>query len=135
MEKDQGVKGMAKVYAIRNRTSDDVYVGSTTKRYLSDRMSGHRYAYRQCLLGNNSRPCSSHKVLACPTAYIELLEECDVGVRKEREKFWIACFPTAVNKQTPTGTQRDYYLRNREHLIAYQVERKRRLKAEASSDK
>jgi hypothetical protein len=92
MEKDQGMKGMAKVYAIRNRTSDDVYVGSTKKRLLCDRLAEHRADMKR------GRGCSSSQILADPTAYIELLEECDVGVRKERERHWIRSLPNCVNQ-------------------------------------
>jgi hypothetical protein len=39
--------------------------------------------------------------LECPTAYITLLEECDVSVRKERERYWISVTLWAVNLLTP----------------------------------
>ena len=116
---------MAKVYAIRNRTSEQVYIGTTTKRYLSDRMSGHRYAYRKELEGNSSRPCRSHLILACPTAYIELLEECDEGRRKERERWWIENTPNCVNKQLPGRDVAEYYRDHKETILAYQAEWKR----------
>ena len=85
---------MVKVYAIRNRTSEEVYIGTTTKRLLCNRLAEHRADFKR------GRPISSGRVVACPTAYIELLEECEDGVRKERERWWIRMTPTCVNQQT-----------------------------------
>lgn len=105
-----------RVYAIRNRSSLDTYIGTTTKQYLSDRMSGHRYAYRKELGGDTTRPCMSHKVLACPTAYIELLETCDKAARKSRERWWIENTPNCVNKQLPGRTTEEYQETHADHL-------------------
>jgi hypothetical protein len=123
---------MAKVYAIRNRTSEQVYIGTTTKRYLSDRMSGHRYAYRKELAGDTSRPCRSHLILSCPTAYINLVEDlgdCDKATRKARERWWIENTPNCVNKQLPGRDVAEYYRDHREEIIAYQTNRKRQMRS------
>ena len=82
-----------RIYAIRNRTSDLVYVGSTRKRLLCDRMAEHQADHKR------GRGITSGLVTQCPTAYIELLEECDEGVRKERERWWIRNTPNCVNLQ------------------------------------
>ena len=117
---------MAKVYAIRNRTSDLVYVGSTTLT-LEKRFQRHKH----------HKDCSAVQVLTCPTAYIELLEECDVEVRKERERFWIENTPNCVNINNPfpdmtrSERDRDYYLRHkdehnarsRQYYIEHRAER------------
>ena len=85
-----------KVYALRNRTSEEVYIGTTTKRLLCDRLSEHRADFRR------GRGISSGRITVCPTAYIELLEECDGGkeMRKERERYWIRNTPNCVNQHT-----------------------------------
>lgn len=89
---------LVKIYAVRNRSSSDTYVGST-KQTLEKRMNGHKYPSKQ------ARTCSSYQIVTCPTAYIELLEECDEEVRYEREKWWIENTPNCVNQNLPV---RDY---------------------------
>lgn len=97
---------MVKVYAIRNQTSEDVYIGTTTKRYLSQRWAGHQCDYRRFQQGEG-KWVASYLILACPTASIELLEECDDGVRKERERWWIETTPNCVNKHYKPKTDEE----------------------------
>ena len=39
--------GNAKVYKIWSTAGDKIYIGSTTKEYLSQRMDKHRSGYKQ----------------------------------------------------------------------------------------
>jgi len=55
------------------------YVGSTTKKYLSQRLSGHR---------DKKNSCSS-RLLDLDNCRIILLEECDDCDRKVKEQYWI----------------------------------------------
>ena len=103
----------AKVYALRNRTTEKVYIGSTTA-YLSRRLAQHKYTCR------NELPSSCDEIVLCPTAYIELIEECDVSVRYERERYWIENTPNCVNKQMPCSTYKDWVERNKEKQKEYQ---------------
>ena len=41
---------MSKVYKIESLLSDDVYYGTTTKKYLSERMTFYRHEYKKYLL-------------------------------------------------------------------------------------
>ena len=36
----------SKIYKITSHLGDKIYIGSTTKKYLSDRMASHRGAYK-----------------------------------------------------------------------------------------
>jgi len=54
------------------------YIGSTTQKYLCQRLAGHR----------SNKNCSSSK-LDLDNCHINLLEECDKSVRKVREQYWI----------------------------------------------
>lgn len=95
-----------RIYAIRNHTSDSVYVGTTKKQYLSQRWAVHQYDYREYQKGNR-KWCASYQILQCPTAYIELLEECDEGVRKERERWWVENTLNCVNVHYKPKTEED----------------------------
>jgi len=104
---------MAKIYIIRNTTSPHVYVGSTEKQYLSSRFSQHKYDCRR------SPDSPRSQIVSCPTSSIELLEECDVSVRYERERYWIENTPNCVNKQVPTSTYQEWVDRNKESVREY----------------
>ena len=121
-----------RVYAIRNRTSDSVYVGST-RRQLPRRFTEHKSKQKQHLNGTTNH-CSSSQILECPTAYIELLETCEVGARYERERWWVENTPNCINKLIPGRTiqefQHEWYLENKERRCEqqrayYQVNREK----------
>lgn len=95
-----------KIYALRNETSDLTYVGSTIQT-LARRFTRHQASRRHWLKGNTNN-CSSFPIVECPTAYIELLEECEEGVRYERERWWIENTPNCVNKCVPGRTSKEY---------------------------
>ena len=102
------------IYALRNRTTDLVYYGSTTMT-LPKRLARHRTS-----TGKASTTGSS--IAQCPTAYIELLEEVSEEQMDERERWWIENHP-CVNRNIPNRTSKErlraYYLANREKRIAY----------------
>jgi hypothetical protein len=81
-----------KIYAVRNHSSSDTYIGSTTQT-LCDRLAEHRADMKR------GRAISSIQVMKCPTAYIELLEECEKSKKKERERWWIRNTPNCINEQ------------------------------------
>ena len=66
-----------KIYAIRSHTTDNVYVGSTT-RALSKRMADHRSNYKRFQAGKFGY-MTSFEIIKHDDAYIELLVEypCD----------------------------------------------------------
>jgi predicted GIY-YIG superfamily endonuclease len=88
---------MARVYAIRNTTTDQVYIGSTRQK-LNHRFNHHRSHYREYIHGKRTDCPISIEIMKCPTAYIELLEECDEENRFERERFWIENTPNCINQ-------------------------------------
>lgn len=114
----------ARIYALRNRTTDKVYIGST-KAYLSRRLAQHKYTCR------NELPSSCDEIVLCPTVYIELIEECDVSIRYERERYWIENTPNCVNVRMPVITEQEkkenasqynqeYYQTNKEQIRQHQ---------------
>jgi predicted GIY-YIG superfamily endonuclease len=94
------------IYALRNRTSDLVYYGST-KADLKSRLQAHKSSY------NQNKNTTSKQIVKCPTAYIELLEEVSVEDRFVRERWWIENNP-CVNQRIPNHTEEDRkrYLRD-----------------------
>jgi hypothetical protein len=101
-----------KIYVIRSKHTDKVYVGSTTKRWLSDRMSHHRYCFRQKNSGTSSK-----EILQYDDAYIELLELFPCSTKQElfkRENIWIIKL-NSVNKQSATGFDRNTYYKKNKH--------------------
>ena len=103
---------LVKIYAVRNRSSNDTYVGSTKRHHLSQRWSHHTYGFRNYEAGK-AKWVSSFLVMKCPTAYIELLEECDEEVRKTRERWWIENTPNCVNIHYKPPTEEDIVERRR----------------------
>jgi hypothetical protein len=78
------------IYAIKNTTSDDVYIGSTTQDLR------RRFTEHKCLPHST---CRSKEILKCTTAYIEYIEGCDIDKMKEREQYWIDNTPNCINKR------------------------------------
>ena len=128
-----------RVYVLRNRTSDLAYVGSTEQE-LSRRFTRHRSSRRSWLKGKTNN-CSSFPIVADPTAYIELLEECEEGVRYERERWWIENTPNCVNLCVPGRDMKEYQAdwyqknkekhdaRNRAYVEAHREERRAYMRA------
>lgn len=100
-----------KIYALRNRSSDKVFIGSTKVRYLSQRLATHRFDTRQ----------EASEIALCPTAFLEILEVCEDDVRDERQKWWIEQTPACINKRYKPPTDE-----HRERLRLAGVERQRR---------
>jgi hypothetical protein len=95
---------MAKIYALKNTTSDDVYIGSTVKE-LKRRLQNHKADYNRYLKGK-FRFVTAFDILKCETAYIELLEEFDISNRYVRERYWIEN-TVCVNKFIPNRTRKE----------------------------
>ena len=77
---------LGKIYKIISDQTEKIYIGSTTKKYLSDRMSQHRWDYK---IGKNK---SSKKIIRYDDAKIILIEKYPCGSIEElhaREQYWI----------------------------------------------
>jgi len=68
----------AKIYAIRSKSTNAIYIGSTTKKTLGERMAQHRFDYKRHIAGKYDY-CRSFDILKLGDAYIELICEfpCD----------------------------------------------------------
>jgi len=97
-----------KIYKIVCNKTNLVYIGSTTQKYLSDRLKGHRCNYKR-FLENKNRNVSSFKILENNDFYIELIELFPCNSKDEllvRERYYfdnIDC----INKVRPQITKEE----------------------------
>ena len=115
-----------KIYAIKSNSGGKIYVGSTTKEYLSARMSEHRRMFKAWEKGNGNR-CTSHELFSqygVENCYIELIELFPCNTKDElatRENHYIRSL-VCVNKNAAVKTRSnkevwsDYYQNNKEEI-------------------
>jgi len=103
-----------KIYKIQSIIGNCVYYGSTTKKNLSDRFSGHKYCYKR-----NQKAYTSSKVLQYDDAKIILVEAYPCNNKSEltsRECYYIKN-NECVNKQIPGRTDKQYRIDNKEKIL------------------
>ena len=90
---------MYKIYKLIDNTNDNIYVGITKKKYLSYRLSHHKYEYKI----ERRRKCMSREIIKNGDYKIELIEE---TYDKLRERYWIEKL-NCVNKVIPYRTKEE----------------------------
>jgi hypothetical protein len=116
-----------KIYKIVCNKTNLVYIGSTTEKYLSNRLKGHRWDYNKFLNGKK-KIMTSYKILENGDYYIELVESYPCNSKDEllvRERYYfdnIEC----VNKLKPSSTleekkeqRKQHYEDNKEKMKEY----------------
>lgn len=86
----------AKIYIIFSHKGPKVYIGSTKKHLLCNRISDHKSKYRM----KNKNRCTSADLFdeyGIDDCSYKLLEECHIANRNEREQYWIDFYPTTIN--------------------------------------
>ena len=110
-----------KIYSIRSPHTNKLYIGATTKKYLSKRLAIHRAEYKQFLNGKRKTCCSSRLILELGEAYIQLEEKfpCEsIEESNKKEREWVDKFgELCVNNKKPGRTKREYYEENREKTL------------------
>ena len=125
-----------KIEPIVEHEEGDIYIGSTTKLYLSQRMDSHRSKYK--LWKNGSRDFTTSFLLfekyGIENCNIILIESINANSKDElhaREKHYIKSLK-CVNKVIPTRTKKEYYHDNfdliREMKIEYKKQNREKLK-------
>jgi len=113
-----------KIYAIKSNSGDKIYVGSTTKDYLSKRMAEHRRAFTAWENGTGQKTMS-HELFSqygVENCYIELIELFPCNTKEEllmRENHYIrslVCLnkQLAINTLTKKERAAEYYKKNAE---------------------
>ena len=99
-----------KIYKIVCNKTGKVYIGSTTKKYLSDRLAGHRRDYEAYLLKEKGF-ITSFYILENNDYEIVLIENfpCqDKNEKNARERNYIENIE-CVNKQHPGRSKAEWY--------------------------
>lgn len=107
----------AKIYKIVCGITGEIYVGSTTKQYLSQRLTAHRNALREWKKGR-SGCMTSFTILERENYTIELIEAYPCQCWDEllsREGHWIRQLD-CVNKVIPGRTKQEYLEVNKEYF-------------------
>ena len=120
-----------KIYKIVSDQTEKCYVGSTTKKYLSDRMSNHRNDRKRYQLGKQHY-VTSYEILKYDDCKIILLENYPCQSKDQlhaRERHYIENL-NCVNKVIPTRKMKEYYQDNKES-IAKQMKEYREINKES----
>ena len=107
---------LGKIYKIVG--NGKVYVGSTTRPLLSQRLAKHKSEYK-CWINGKGHICSSVECITDPDCYIELLELCPCRCIDELMKCegkWIRELE-CVNRNIAGQTQKEYYEANKETIL------------------
>lgn len=81
----------SKIYVLKSSQESRVFIGSTTRHYLSSAMATHRTRYKQFIVKDPKR-VPAKDLLRHSDCYIELLERfpCScIEELKSRERYWI----------------------------------------------
>ena len=113
-----------KMYKIMSHIGNKIYIGSTTKRHLCDRMANHRYGYKKWK-NNESRKVRSFEIFDeygvenCKIILIENYPCNNKDEQNSREAHWIRT-TNCVNKIIPARTDKQYFEDNKEKIKEYQ---------------
>ena len=98
----------------------DVYIGSTCKQYLSQRMDQHRSNYKGWKAGKYHKVTvfdvfDKYGVENCCIVLLELVNATTIDELRARERHWIQS-TACVNKHIPGRSDVQYRVDNREHI-------------------
>ena len=122
----------SKAYKIWSTAGDKIYIGSTTKEYLSQRMDKHRGDYKRWKNGKHPLTTSYHlfEEYGVENCFIELFESKVCNSKdelKQLEGKYIRSM-VCVNKNIAGRTMNEYYIDNKEHLNQYYKDNKEHIK-------
>jgi len=131
-----------KIYKIESHLGPKIYIGSTTKEYLSQRMTMHRYRYKAWKNEKYHRITSFELFdeYGIDNCNIILLELCPCNTKDEltsRESHYIRTL-NCVNKVIPDRTQTEYqklYYETNKEVISKQTKKYYETNKEAISEK
>jgi len=111
----------SKVYKIWSTQGDKIYVGSTTKQYLSQRMDNHRACYK-CWKNGKSNMVTVYSIFeeyGLENCFIELIEAKDCKSKDELSQLEgkyireLIC----VNRKIEGRSYKNYYEENKEQML------------------
>jgi hypothetical protein len=102
-----------KIYKIISPHTDKIYIGSTCKKYLSQRLTAHTSSYKEKLKNNTRDKIMSYELLALGDVEIILLETYPCNSKDElvaRERHWMdQNRDIIINKVIPFRTRIEHY--------------------------
>ena len=109
-----------KIEPICDYEEGDIYIGSTTKNYLCERMAEHRKSYRSWKKGVSKKTTvfdlfDKYGLEHCKIILVENLNVESRDQLKQREAHFIKSMK-CVNKMTPNQTTKEYYIVNKEYI-------------------
>ena len=111
----------SKIYKIVSNVGNLIYIGSTTKKYLSTRLAQHKNNYKAYKKGT-MRKTTSYQLFdeyEPDNCEIILIENVNCNSKNElhaRERYYIESFD-CVNKCIPNRTDKERYQENKEHIL------------------
>ena len=116
----------SKVYKIWSTQGDKIYVGSTTKQYLSQRMEKHRADYKHWKNGHYGQTTSFQlfNEYGLDNCFIELIEAKECNSKDELHQLegkYIREL-NCVNKNIAGRTHKEYRTDKKEQITAYMKE-------------
>ena len=116
-----------KIESICEHEEGEVYIGSTSKEYLSQRMEYHKRDYNNYKKGLTSKTMTSFKLYdkyGIDNCRIILIELVDADSKEEllmREAYYIRNIK-CVNKMIPLRTKQEYRNENKEKIHKYYLD-------------
>jgi len=113
-----------KIEPIIDHDESDIYIGSTTKQYLSQRMTAHAFAYDRYKNNKTTNTTSSFLLFdkyGIDNCYIILLELVEVNSKDElhqREAHYIKTLK-CINKRIPLQPRKEYNQNNENKIKEY----------------
>ena len=132
-----------KIYKVMDNVGGadgDVYVGSTTKGYLSQRMDQHRSDYKRWKEGKRGNVTvfdifEKYGIDNCCIVLLETVSATSIDELHARERFWVQS-TACVNKCIPGRSRADYNIVNREqisqHMSRYNIIHREQILAQKS---
>ena len=117
-----------KIYKIVDHVNNKCYIGSTCKLLLSQRLAGHKAAYKLALK-TGVKKMTSHDIIANGNYTILLLESFPCTTKNEllaRERYYVETID-CVNKVIPSRTDKEYYQDNKEKFKEYYQDNKEKI--------
>jgi hypothetical protein len=115
-----------KIYKIFSYSGDKIYIGATTKQYLSQAMSKHRDNYTQYKKGKTTHISlfdlfDEYEIGNC---LIELIDSRPCANKNEASKFQGEYVKSldCINKHIPGRTDKEYYQDNKVKILDYKKE-------------
>jgi len=122
-----------KIYKLICPHTDKIYIGSTTKKYLSQRLTGHKTAFNFYQKNGSNGNTRSYELLQLGDVEIILLEAYPCNSKDEliaRERHWIDQNNNIVNKSRPSINEEErkqhkkqYYEIKKEHFLELQKQK------------